>query len=268
MNTIFDNKKTLQGIIIAVAVCLCVFFLAQASSAIKEESKNDMPATITVTGDGEFFAVPDTATFTFSVEKEGKTQKEANDAGATIMNKIIDTLKKDYGMSSTKDLKTISMSVNPKYEYSVPKPCYGEICPAYMPVSQQKIVGYTFSQTVTAKINNLDKAGEIAAKLSELGATNVNGPEFTLKDEDVAKETARKDAITNAQEKAKILADQLGVRLGKIQNFSENSGGGMYPVAYGGDMMRSATMEKSVAPEMPTGENKYTSNVSITYKIK
>jgi uncharacterized protein YggE len=261
MNNIFENKKVTQGLIIAGVVSLSLFFLAGANRAMHSEYKDKMPATITVSGEGEYFAVPDTATFTFSVEKEGTTQKAASDAGATVINSIIDSLKKDYGMSDTKDLKTTNLSISPKYEY--PKPCYGYACPA----SNSKITGYTFSQSVSVKIKDLDKAGELTAKLAEMGATNVYGPDFTLADEDVAQEKARQDAIVDAKVKATTLAKQLGVKLGKIQSFSESNGGGVYPVAYA-SMGRDAMMEKSVAPQIPTGENKYSSNVTIVYEIK
>lgn len=256
----FENKKLLSTLVLIAAACLSIFFLTKSYEAING-SKTDQPqATITVSGDGEYFAIPDTAAFTFSVEKDGATQKIAQDAGTEIMNKILDTLKKDYKMTD-KDLKTINFSVNPKYEYG--PACYGGYCPP----SNPKINGYTFTQTVTAKVRDLDNLGEIGAKLAELGATNVSGPDFTLADEDDAKNKARTDAITKAKVKARILSNQLGVRLGKISSFSENTNGGGYPM-YAGAAMDMKASFANPAPQIPTGENKYTSNVSITYEIK
>ena len=258
----FENKKIAQGLTIAVVVSLCLFFLTGAKNSMSGLSKDKMQATITVEGSGEFFAVPDTATFSFSVEKEGTTQKAAQDAGAAVINTIIDTLKKDYSMSDTKDLKTTNLSVSPKYEYA--RPCYGFNCP----VSSPKIVGYTFSQSVTVKVKDLEKAGEISAKLGELGATNVYGPDFTLADEDEANAKARQDAIVDAKVKAMKLSKQLGVKLGKIQSFSENNSS---PMMYGrgAEMMNaSVSMDKAAVPQLPTGENKYVSTVYITYEIR
>ena len=99
---------------------------------------------------------------------------------------------------------------------------------------------------------------------------NVSGPNLTLKDEDEAKNKARADAIEKAQEKAKVLSKELGVKLGKIQSFSESAGGGMYPM-YDSAMMNKAVSSFSpIQPEvnLPAGENKYSSNVTITYEIK
>ena len=63
-----------------------------------------------------------------------------------------------------------------------------------------------------------------------------------------------------------MLAQQLGVHLGKIVNFSESSGSN-YPVyAYSAG----ASMKSSAAPTptVPTGENTYNATVSITYEIR
>lgn len=261
MNNLFENKKITQALVVIAVLSVAVFFLASAKNAMRGNYEGKVPATITVTGEGEFFAVPDTATFSFSVEKDGITQKDAKDAGAAIINTIIESLKKDYNMAD-KDLKTTNLSVNPKYEYD--QPCYGYNCPARNP----KVIGYTFSQSVTVKINNLDTAGEVAGKLAEWGATNVYGPEFTLADEDEANAKARQDAIVDAKVKAMKLSKQLGVRLGDIQSFSESNGGGMYPLAYGSMAKVEMAMDASVTPELPAGENKYVSNVTITYEIR
>ena len=57
------------------------------------------------------------------------------------------------------------------------------------------------------------------------------------------------------------------MRLGKVVNFSESSGGYPYPMAYGmGGAADSAV--KTVAPSVPTGENTYNASVSITYEIR
>ena len=70
-----------------------------------------------------------------------------------------------------------------------------------------------------------------------------------------------------AKVKAEVLAKELGVKLGKVVNFSENSGGN-YPVMYEKSMMASDMSTASAAPTLPKGENKITSEVNITFEIK
>jgi uncharacterized protein YggE len=75
-------------------------------------------------------------------------------------------------------------------------------------------------------------------------------------------------AIDEAKEKAKVLSKDLGVSLVRIVNFSEN---GNIPMMYGKGMMATdsvASAPVAPSPELPTGENKITSNVTITYEIR
>ncbi|MCX6764948.1 MAG: SIMPL domain-containing protein, partial [Candidatus Nealsonbacteria bacterium] len=76
---------------------------------------------------------------------------------------------------------------------------------------------------------------------------------------------ARDSAIAKAKEKAKELAKQVGVKLGRITNFSEDSN---MPVYYNDASMVKGLGGGSPAPEIQTGQNKITSTVSITYEIE
>ena len=67
-------------------------------------------------------------------------------------------------------------------------------------------------------------------------------------DEDAVRAVARKEAIDEARAKAKILARDLGVRLVRVVNFSENSGG--YPIPYySRDAAMGGALEAKAAPE-------------------
>ena len=115
-------------------------------------------------------------------------------------------------------------------------------------------------------MRDLSAVGAMLGGLGKLEVQNVNGPDFALDDSTAGYDAARADAINKAQAQAMVLADQLGVTLGKIVNFSESSGGYPYPMAYGmgGDMM----VSKAEAPNIPAGENTYNASVSITYEIR
>jgi uncharacterized protein YggE len=97
----------------------------------------------------------------------------------------------------------------------------------------------------------------------------LNGPQFEIDDPEALKEQARREAIADAKEKAKRLAADLEVSLGKIVSFNENSNN---PQPYYRNdfamMAKSAVMEDSFVPELPAGENDINATVTITYKIK
>jgi len=89
-----------------------------------------------------------------------------------------------------------------------------------------------------------------------------------VEDESAIQTEARDEAIADAKEKAKALAKELGVSLVRIVSFTESNGGYPYPLydkAYG---MGGAVAQSAPAPEISTGENKYTSNVTIVYEIR
>jgi uncharacterized protein YggE len=230
---------------------------------------------ITLSGHGEVFAVPDIATIYFSVESSKPTQGGASDEVNTKTKNILDFLKSSGVVE--KDIKTENYSSYPKY--SNPAPCVysgSEIgypnspsmmypCPSS---TESKIIGYVVSQSVTVKIRKVDDSSKIIDGINKIGVTNMSGPNLTIDDEDALKAEAKKLAIDDAKAKAKVLAKDLDVRLGKIMSFSDN---GDYPMPYYGGVMMGASYDQSVksAPaEIPKGENTITADVMITYEIR
>jgi len=213
--------------------------------------------TITFSGKGEVVVKPDIATVSFGVTAENLNVGKAQTEATTKMNNIIDLLK-TKGIAE-KDIKLTNYNIYPRYDY-----LQAQIYPY---TGKQTLAAYVVSQTVEVKIRDISKAGEILSGVGEFGVTDVSGLTFTVDNEDVVKDQARDLAITDAKNQAKTLAKSLGVRLVKITNFSE---GGNYPVYY--EMNKSMALgmggADAAVPQVPMGENKITSNVSITYEIK
>ena len=219
--------------------------------------------TISVSGMGEVFAVPDTAEFTVSVHEEADTVALAQDEATKKTNAIIAYLKE--ADVEEKDIKTVSYSVNPKYEWGT------AVCrEGYCPPGKQTLVGFEVSQSISVKVKDTKKAGELLSGVGSRGASDVSGLSFTIEDEDALKAEARSKAIAKAKEKADALASELGVTVVRVVGFNEDSGG--YPIYYSKtmamDSMGRGGAEVAPAPELPTGENKITSNVNITYEIR
>lgn len=248
---------------------LALFLLVQTAKALKEYryvgSGVTATNTITVSGMGEVFAVPDRATFTVTVREEGDDVAAAQDKSTAKINAIIDYLK-STGVED-KDVKTQSYNVNPKYEWEQ-KPCSPNgICPQ----GNQKLIGFEVWQTLEVKVQDPKKAGELLTGVGSKGASEVSGLSFTVEDEDQLKSQARESAISEAKEKADALAKQLGVSIVRVVGFYEDSYGYPTPYAYGkGGIAMDAANEsvRSVAPSLPTGENKIISNVNVTYEIR
>lgn len=259
-------SHTYMRVIVAfVGIAAIVALGAYTALALKQAKyMHTGPVTVSVVGEGEVFAKPDIATFTFSVRAEGDDATAAQEQSATAMNEILGYLE-EAGIEE-KDIRTQYYNLNPRYEYTQ------SICTreGYCPPGERVLRGYEVNQSVQVKVRDTATAGELISGVGSRGATDVSGLSFTIDDEESLKAEAREAAIANAKEKADALADDLGVRIVRIANFWEEQGYPQ-PYGYGGDMMERAAVNDDgamSAPSVPTGENTITSRVNIVYEVK
>jgi hypothetical protein len=258
----FHNSRVSKALFV-VFVLLSVFLVAKTITELRNWQYIGLGViptnTISVQGEGEVFAIPDVATFSFSVIKEAGTAQEAQDMAATVANNATDYLK-GQGIED-KDIKTTNYSVYPRYEYPqiycITYPC---------PQGERKLVGFEITQTMTVKVRDTKKAGELLSGIGELGIDQISGLSFTIDDEDAVQREARQKAVTDAREKAKALADDLGVRLVRVVNFNEYNS----PIYYGYAEAAGFGMggDTKAVPSIEPGENRITSQVNITYEIR
>lgn len=259
MNTKYT--ESLMKIGGGVLALLILFLATKTITEIISWSQNELypTKTITISAEGESLAVADIASFTFSVSEEGTTSGEAQKKSTDKINKAIEYLKSNQ--IDEKDIKTENYSIYPKYSNVVP--CYTFNCP---PV-EQKIIGYIVSQSVRVKIRNTEDPGKYLSELTNFEINNISGITFTIDDEDALYDQARKDAINKTKIKAEILAKELDVRLGDVISFNEENPR-LYSNGYGAGGAEMMTFAKSDSPDIPRGENTYTTRVYVTYELK
>lgn len=218
--------------------------------------------TISVNGEGEVFAVPDIATFSVTVREEGDDVVEAQTTATKKNNDIVAYLRAQ-GIEE-RDIKTETYSVNPRYEWQQAGACRSGYCPP----GKQVLLGYEVYQTLLVKVRDTTQAGNVLNGVGSLGAFEVGGLSFTIDDDEVLQAEARAKAITDAQKKAEALAKDLGVTLVRIVGFSENGGYQPYYAKREVAMMAMDAGGSAPAPEIPLGENKITSTVTVSYEIR
>ena len=137
---------------------------------------------------------------------------------------------------------------------------------------KNELVGYEVSQSITVKVRDVKRVGDLVSKIGAVNVSNISGVEFTVDNrEQFVAQSPELETIAEAKTKTKELAKQLGVHLGKIMYYNEN---GNYPIYYGEGIEMGGgkdMMTSSVAPrmaELPTGETKITCEISITYEIR
>ena len=204
--------------------------------------------TVSFNGEGKVLAKPDVAAISLSIVTEAVTSKSAQDENSKKSKAVIDFLKAQ-GVED-KDIKTTGYNIYPQYRY-----------PQY---DRPEIRGYQVNQTMDVKIRNLGSVSAILDGVVSAGVNQVNSLSFQIDNPDALKAEARQKAIEDAKMKAEELEDQLGVRLGRIVNFSESIGGFPGPIFYGAER----GLGGGGGPTVPTGENEIVVNVNLTYQIK
>ncbi len=209
--------------------------------------ENGLP-TITVQGEGKVEIAPDEAIITFGVLSEEKSLSKAYQANTEKMNLVIKSVK-DMAIED-KDIQTSSYSVTPIYQrdekgYQLP----GN--PATFRVSQQ----------LTIKVRNLAKVGDIIDKSIENGSNEFNGIQFTSSKIKEFQKEAKIKAAKDAKEKASLLAENLGVKLGGIIRVNES----FSPPYLARNVMAFKTAE--AAPQIEAGSLEITATCDVIYEL-
>jgi uncharacterized protein YggE len=235
----------------------CAFALATLSPAGTVIAAEDepKPRLMSLTGEGSGTAAPDMAVLSIGVVSEDRTARQALLANTRAMTALVDTMKKS-GVES-KDLQTSGFNVNPKY--SRPRRSQTGEQPA------PQIVGYTVRNTLSVRIRDLGSAGEILDKAVSLGSNAVSGLTFTLAEPKPLQNEARKAAMADALDKAKLYAEAAGVALGPIQTITE--GGGVRPPRPVPMARAQAEIAFDSAVPIEAGELTFRARVSVVWEI-
>lgn len=245
MNT---NYKYLTWSGTAVLVILAIFLLASTNKVVNTATTTN---TVSFSGEGKVVAKPDIAKINLSIVTDALTSKVAQDENSKKSKALTDYLKKQN--VDDKDIKTTGYNIYPQYRY----PQYG---------GQPTITGYQVNQSMEVKVRDLSKVSNVLDGVVSAGANQINGLSFEIDNPEALKAEARGKAIADAKKKASELKNQVGISLGKIVNFSENTGGYPMPIYY--DTKGMGMGGGGGGPSVPTGENEITVNISITYQIK
>ncbi len=253
------KHHSMKGALAIFVIVLAAFVFAKTLTEFKTMSTigKNIPATnvISVSGKGEVVAPADIAEFSFTVSEENIQVGEAQKNATKKINDILAFIGKQ-GVAS-KDIKTTDYSIAPRYEYADSNYYTGK----------RKLVAYVVSQSTDVKLRKLEDAGIVMAGIGALGASNISGLTFKVDKEDDLIKEARSKAITEARANAEKLAGELGVDLVRITGYSDQQP--VYPMYnYARADMVSAKSAGEAAPEIPSGVNKFISNVTISYEIR
>jgi uncharacterized protein YggE len=227
-------------------VALAVAALAAAAVALAlpaGAAEPDESRSLTVTGIGAVKAVPDVSEWSFGVQTDAGTARDALRRNASEVSKVIAALK-SAGIA-TADLRTQQVSLSPR-----------------LSDDGSKVVGYTASNSVTAVVRSIARTGSVIDAAAEAGANQIFGPTLTVSGEDDLLAQALDRAYDRALAKAQRLAAKVGVTLGRPLSIVEGeSAGGPVPLAAAS---KDATAETPIEPGQTTIQASLTVVFAIT----
>lgn len=194
---------------------------------------------------------PDMATIGAGVTSEAPTAVEALRMNSAEMQKVIDRIKA-LGIAE-KDIQTTGINLNARYDYD-------------REGQRQIFRGYQVSNRVSVNLRKIEDTGKVLDALVAAGATDLSGPNFSIENDDAAKDAARKRALERATDRATAYAAMLGYDGTRVLSVRESiSGSGPMPERA---MLRmSADMPSAAPPPVQPGMVSTGISISITYEL-
>jgi uncharacterized protein len=139
-------------------------------------------------------SAPDIATFSTGVETSALKARDAIQKNAAKMQAVLAQLK-GLGIAD-KDIQTSALALRRDVDY--------------LPTGKTRFKGYTVSNQIMATLRDMSRLGDVLDALATGGATEFNGPNFGLDNDDGAKTKARDKAWATATKMAEYHAKKAG----------------------------------------------------------
>jgi uncharacterized protein YggE len=233
--------------------CLVAVILAcavAAAPARAQQTPLSPVSSIRVTGDARVTAKPDRVQIDIGVTTRAAQSQDAASQNARQVDAVLAAVRKATGPAAV--LKTISYSLNPTYQYHP----NGE---------EPTITGYSAVNVVQVTLDDLGKIGTVIDSATLAGANHLQGIQFTLRDQDVVRAQALREAATRARAEVDVLATTLGLKVVRVLSVEENSPRVMPVRAYMGGQR---AMASAAAPTpVEAGTLDVSANVVLTVEV-
>lgn len=164
-------------------------------------AQNTSPYTIDVSGEGVVKVVPDEVTINIRVENTGENTQNLKKQNDATINEVLKFLKQMK--IADKDVRTEYMNLTKNYDYNT------------------KTYSFAANQALSVKLRDIDKYEQVIKGLLDTGINRIDGVDFSSSNKEALESQARKNAIENAQMKAKEYASVLNQSVGKAVSISE-----------------------------------------------
>lgn len=226
----------LVGLIAVVGLTGCTTKVVSAPSGTPTNS-------VTASGSGKVAAAPDEATMSFGVTAQASDPEKALDEASATAEKITAAVVAE-GVDK-KDIQTTNVSVYPQQDQN------------------GTITGYQANLTVTVKLTDMAKVGEVISAANAAGANSINGPTFGIGDDSEYSAQSTEKAVDDARRNAEAMAKAAGRSVGEVIAITGSNVNVPGPV-----MFDAARAESAGAVPVEPGQLDVTSDVTVVFELK
>src|SRR6266851_6298047 len=170
------------------------------------------PPLITVSGQAEVRVPPDEVVFTLGVESVDRDMLAAKKRTDDSVREVLAIAKKNN--VKPEDVQTSYISVQPKYNTD-------DLDYEQRRTVKREFVGYQVSKTIAVILRDISKFDSLLSDVLKAGVTRLSNVEFRDSQLRRHRDQARAMAMKAAQDKAGLMAREVGQSIGPAYSISE-----------------------------------------------
>ena len=212
------------------------------------------PRTITTTGEGVVFVVPDEAILNIGIDNMNKDLDQAKAANEQASRRLVEAIR--------------AMGIDEK-----------DIAAGALDVRLQSnerdrpgvIDGYFISRSYTIKLKDVKNLEKLVDASLRNGANRIDGFQFHTSDLRKYRDQARELAVKLAKEKAVDMANALDCKVGKPRTITESNGGYYSPYSNYAAAQVAAEASPGASDadsDLPRGQIEVRASVSVTFELE
>jgi uncharacterized protein YggE len=187
----------------------------------------------------------------FKITSNELTAVKAQDAVNQVSNTVMRELRQQTAVTR---LRTDGVTLNPVYD------------------DDQELKGYRAVIAFSLRVP-LPQSGQLIGTVTRNGLTMVSSFERTASDEvqDEAYESSLTNATVSAMQKAHVVADALGMKVGDVVTVNVNDPGSYYrkeSMAYASQMVMASRGAQMSSPDIAGGELEISASVNLVVSLK
>ncbi len=202
-----------------------------------------------MTGEGVAEFSPDQCVVRVDFNVLGESASGALDRLSELASAAIERLK-EQGIR-TEDITTLNVSVSPFFDRD-----------------KERVTAHVGKYQMAVKVRLLDDVGGVVAALTEVGGDHLQlqGLQLVHSDERRLSSDARRDAVADANDRAKTIAEAAGIHLGQILHITDEPSEGRWRAVRNVGFGHAATSLTNMPIEGGSGQ--VSARVTITYEIE